>query len=190
MDPGFATVVIVHPSRAGLGVDPETLPLYERHQKVRVVDGEGRVVTELRRGEHAIVSVAPGSYDFVTFDLSGAHGDRRCVGALRANMAAGRTYAFSIEHPRPIVDTKTFVRESCGQELVPVAAAEWPALSRQLAELPGREMQPWPRPGDDGDRTEHHVALARERFARGSFRTVSPDDAVARAASDRRLTSR
>jgi hypothetical protein len=183
LDPGFATVVIVHPTSDGrLGVAPDELPTYERLQKVRVVDGDGRVVTELRRGEHAIVSVAPGTYDLATFDLSGAHGDHRCVGAARLRVAPGRAYALAVEHPRPIVDTKERLRAACGQELAPVSRAAWPALAQRLAEVPWREMQPWPRAGHDADRTEHHVALARERFSRGAFHAVSPDDAVAHGA--------
>jgi len=183
MDPGFATIVIAHPTSEGLiGVDPEDLSTSERYQKVRVVDTAGRLVTELRRGEHAIVSVAPGTYELATFALSGAHGDRRCVGAARITVAAGRAYALAVEHPRPIVDTKTFARSSCQEELVPVSRGAWPQLAEQLAEVPWREMQPWPRAQHDVERTEHHVALARERFARGAFRTVSAEDSVARAA--------
>ena len=94
--------------------------------RVRVVDTEGRLVTELNAGEYATVLAEPGEHTYFAKAWLGkcAYDDYRCVGTMRATLDAGRAYFVTIRLTAPPM--WQLVKTSDVLDFIPIAQEQAP----------------------------------------------------------------
>jgi hypothetical protein len=125
-----AAVLVLHrPSSFGLEGPVERLPVAERWSVVRVLDEQGDPIADLRPTEHAVVRLAPGLHELFASGWGGAP-YRECIGAMRAELAAGRVYAARVYAWDHVGSRK----HGCARvDIVAVPPAERSAFAGELA---------------------------------------------------------
>ncbi|MBX3189106.1 MAG: hypothetical protein KF819_18940 [Labilithrix sp.] len=140
----------------------------------RILDETAEIVADVPAGEDAVFLAKPGPHVYAAFMGQGqVPFDAACIGALRATLAPGRTYAFKVWEG----GLRRAGKQRCVElELVAVRGKVTPRILagvhprvRQLLPAPARPSMA----GDDLDVREAVVGLAQLRMA-GDRPTVIP----------------